>query len=92
MDLKRGSIPRPFQSKHSLGWPSVAQWLKFGSDAGEGSNHFHLSVANDRYFVLPGTWHFVINDPKYQPVAVAYDDEWPLGFSENEIHLSPRSI
>ena len=69
-----GDVPFPFQGRYSMGWPSEGDWDQMKIKGV--NNHFHRVIAGDRYIIVDGAFHAVINHPWYQPAAAAYDDRW----------------
>ena len=75
-----GKVPYPFRGAFSMGWLSEIDWKQMGVDGI--NNHFHRVVAGDRYIVVDGAFHAVVNHPRYQPVAVSHDDRWVASRSD----------
>ena len=86
--LEEERVPFPFQGKYSMGWPSEKDWKEMGEQGI--NNHFHTLVAGDRYIIVDGAWHAVVNRPSCQPVSVAHDDRW-LGGRAELLRLLRRS-
>ena len=76
-DIYNGDIPHPFQGLHSMGWPCMSQWADFQSSKEfQKLSHFHEVFSGDRYIVVDGSWHAVVNNMDFQPAAAAFDDRW----------------
>ena len=76
-DIYNGDIPHPFQGLHSMGWPCMSQWADFQSSKEfQNLSHFHEVFSGDRYIVVDGSWHAVVNNMDFQPAAAAFDDRW----------------
>ena len=86
--IRDREVPKAFQGVHSLGWPTVEQWTRYGANGN--CNHFHVMLPGDVYIVIDGVWHCVINHHVFIPVGVAHDDEWVASNGTYHSYLRPQ--
>jgi hypothetical protein len=68
-----GTAPHPFQSKHSLAWPTVGQWADL-ENTYDIPNQWHLMDEGSLYFLFAKAPHSVLNESSRCTVPIAKDE------------------